>query len=391
MSAERRADLAYIATFAICALALTLSGVLEYRDSQMAHSDFSYIWAGPRTILDGKDPYDAAEWSASVARLGTEAFDDPAVYAYPPFVAIALLPIGALPLSVAAGLWAWSGLLAAALAVRILLRSVVPARALVHGVGAGILLLSQPAVVTLYSGQWTFWLLAALALLVVALRTHRGAVAALSSVALLAKPQVALVMLGGLAWRSWRRAESREAALMLVLPAAIVLISAATMVGWWISWIMEVPGVRSREPHITTLAAALADLGAAAPALTVAVALLAAAITAFSDPRRADSAALWIALALLVAPYARSYDHLLLLVSVVLTCAAAGRAAGAVALAGAAILVPGAWVLFLIVGPIRGSESASVVVPAAVFALAAINAFHPARADALRPRPPVRH
>ena len=390
MSAERRADLTYAATLALCVLLLTLGGVLEHRVALLGTGDFSYIWAGPRTILDGRDPYDAVDWAASVAALGTEAFDDPPVYSYPPFVAIALIPIGALPLSIAAGLWTWAGLIAAALSLRTLLRAVAPAQPLVHGVSAGTLLLSQPAVVTLYSGQWSFWLLSALSVLAVALRRRRHVVAAFASLMLLAKPQFAVFMVGGLAWRAWRRGETRAAAFMLAVPAAIILISAAASAAWWMSWISQVPAERSRELHIATLAAAFTDTGPIAPAITIAVAILVATLAVIVDLRRAQTAGVWVALGLLVAPYARSYDHLLLLVPIVLACAAAGRAAGAAALAGAAILVPGAWLLFLVIGPARGSESATVIIPAAVFALAAITAARGPRIDATLDPPILR-
>lgn len=372
MSAERRADLAYFATLSICAIVLVLSGVLDHRTSQLQHSDFSYIWAGPRTILDGHDPYDPVQWRASVARLGTESFDDPAVYSYPPIVAIVLLPLAALPLPVAAGLWAGPGVLAAALSVRALLRAVVPAQPFLHGSAAGILLLSQPAVVTLYTGQSSFWLLAALSLLLLALRARRAPIAAIASIALLAKPQYVLVMLGGLAARAWRRGERRMLRSIVAVPAAVILLSAASSWAWWISWLSDVPLARSREPHITTLAALFADLGPAALPLTAATILLVLAVVLAGELRRADTTALWISAALLVAPYARSYDQLLLLASVVLISAVAGRAASAVVAAGAAILVPGTWVLFLVVGPYRGSETSSVIVPAAVFVLAAV-------------------
>ena len=105
MSAGRRADFAYAAAVVIALAVLFTAGVTDHRDAIIGHSDFSYIWAGPRTILDGGDPYDASSWSASVARLGTEPFDDPRLYSYPPYVAVTLLPLAVLPLALAAGLW----------------------------------------------------------------------------------------------------------------------------------------------------------------------------------------------------------------------------------------------------------------------------------------------
>ena len=359
MSAGRRADFVYVAAVLIALAVLFVAGATDHRDATIGHSDFSYIWAGPRTILDGGDPYDAASWAASVARLGTEPFDDPSLYSYPPYVAVALLPLAALPLALAAGVWTWGGIAAAVVALRVLLRTVAPGAPVTHGLAAATLLLSQPAVVSFYSGQWSFLLLAALALAVATERrwTRAGALAVLA-----AKPQLGLTIVAGFALRAARRREFATAVATVAPWVAVVGGTALVAARWSSAWLADVPGERIAEPHIATVAAIVGPLAAA---LLIGLALL---VAVAADPRRPEGAALWIAFGLLAAPYARSYDHLLLLVPIVVV--APGRPALAMSALAGLLVVP--WLLFLVVAPALGSESLAVLVPLAVFALVAL-------------------
>src|ERR1051325_2142294 len=99
-----RDDLAYIAGLILGLAVLFGFGFADFREKYVATDDFSYIWLGARVVLDGGDPYAKTDWPAAVERSrvqrGPEAF-----YVYPPHVALALVPLAALPLSTASKAW----------------------------------------------------------------------------------------------------------------------------------------------------------------------------------------------------------------------------------------------------------------------------------------------
>lgn len=370
MSAERRADLAFVTAVLFGIGLLFTTGIVARREALIGHSDFSYIWAGPRTILDGGDPYDAASWAASVARRDTEPFEDPAVYSYAPHIALALLPLGALPLTVAGALWAWGGLVLAAIALWALLRANLAGQPVAH-VAAGLALtISQPAVVSFSTGQWSHLLLAATAGLALAFGRRRGL--GVLAAALTVKPQLFALSLPAVVVAAWAHGRRRLAWTIAVAAVAPPLVAFAARPGWWVRWVTEVPVARSLEPNPTTLLAATRELGTLGTVLTVALLLGGAAVTAAFGPRSRAWLALWLAFGVMAAPYARSYDHLLLLVpAIVAGGGLAGRVGGVGVLALAVLLIAGSWAMMLIVAPPRGSESYSVAIAVAGFVLVA--------------------
>jgi hypothetical protein len=349
-------------------------GAAARHDAVIGYADFSYIWAGPRTILDGADPYDPAQWAASVARLGTEPYDDPAVYSYPPYVALLLLPLGALPLAIADGIWKWGGLAAAVAAVLLLMRTYAIAAPAIAFVAALTLTVSHASAFAFYGGQWSFVLIAALAVLAIAAQRARAVPALAGAIVLLAKPQLALVALGGLALRSWLR-HDRAVALAIGAAAAVLVVgSALALPRAWPTWLEIVPHERSGEPNLATLAVLLRPVPFGT-AIAAAICVLAVLTALRADPRRPASAALWMAGALVAAPYARSYDHLLLLVPLLIVCAGASpRASNVLAAAIGLVLLILPWAIFIAISPALGSESATAIVPVVAFGLVALRA-----------------
>ena len=64
-SPARRADIAFALTVGLCLLALVAFGVIGRRLEMIGNDDFSRIWAGPRAVILGHDPYDPASRSRS--------------------------------------------------------------------------------------------------------------------------------------------------------------------------------------------------------------------------------------------------------------------------------------------------------------------------------------
>jgi hypothetical protein len=74
-------------------------------------TDFMCFWTGAGLVAGGQDPYDPATWSAAVDGLFPNwagllrRSPCPGGYAYPLSTAVATLPLGLLPLRVAALIW----------------------------------------------------------------------------------------------------------------------------------------------------------------------------------------------------------------------------------------------------------------------------------------------
>jgi hypothetical protein len=86
--------------------------------------DFMAFWLGPRLLLQGESPYDAAAWSAGHARSGFPPQDGAFLYPLP--TAVLLLPVGFFSLHTAALIWAAVSLAAIFFVVRSVLRSHLP-------------------------------------------------------------------------------------------------------------------------------------------------------------------------------------------------------------------------------------------------------------------------
>ena len=371
--APRAADVAFGLGLLVGVAVNLVVGAPARHEAVIGYADFSYVWAGPRTILDGGDPYDPAQWSASVRRLGTEPYDDPAVYSYPPYVALELLPLGAMPLAVADGIWLWGGLAAAAVSVLLLLRTYAVRSPAVAFVAALVLLVSQPSVFAFYGGQWSFVLVAALAVLGIAAERRRALGGGVGAVVLLAKPQIGVVILGGIAWRALRRGDRRVTRAVVAAAAAVVGLSAVAVPGWWLGWLEHVPLTRAGEPSLATLPSAVG-----VPAAVIGIGI-AAVIAIRADVRSPVSAALWMTLGVVAAPYARSYEQLLLVVPCVIACAGLSPRAGwAMGIAIATVLIVLPWSIFVAISPVLGSERMSALVAVAAFALIAVRSRTPA-------------
>lgn len=356
-------DLAYGLGLALGLLGLIGFGFAALREARYVDAnDFAGIWAGARALALGSDPYDAETWRATALALQSQ-IPETAVYGYPAWVAAALAPLALLPLRAASLVWTIGGMVLAAAALRALLRDRVPGLPAVHTLTGLALLLSQPAVISFYDGQWSYLLIALVSLALVLERRRPAIAGSIGALAILAKPHLFLLALPGLA----REAGPRAALAAVTTAAVAIAISLAAAPGWVAPYLQHVAASRvPATPRGTALPTALFDLVGPAglwlsAGVLLAVALL-AATAAPGDRRLAASLAVSIAFA----PYVWSYDHHLLLVPLVLACGAlrrvALRLALALAVAGSLLLLIGGTVLHGVFADARGSESFNGVV-----------------------------
>jgi hypothetical protein len=367
---QRLADLALVSGLALGLVLLFVFGFFDLRDRLVDHNDFTYTWAGARTIVDGGNPYVPADWLGTVGRYGTTPPHEQ-VFGYPPWIALAAVPVAVLPVPIASGLWTFGGMAAAALALRVLLRSLVPDPPLVHFLAGLALFASQPGSANVWSGQWTFILFAVLAVTVAAVR-GRGRVALLATFLLTVKPQLVAFALPAFARTGLARWGPRYLALASAPTALAIAIGWLAFPGWLEAWRTKLFEQRLAVQPPTTLANGLGDLIGPFGAVIAAGVVLALVATGLAFTPRGDAfLAVWLAISATTPIYSWSYDHLLLIVPLVIATAVVGRRSrragvtfAAVAF-GAFLIVP---VLLYVVADVRQNESFNIFVPLAVAA-----------------------
>ncbi len=368
MTRQRVADLALVSGLALGLVMLAVFGFFDLRDRLVDRNDFTYTWAGARTIVDGGSPYEGADWLRTVERYGTTPPHE-MVFGYPPWIALAAVPFAVLPVPIASGLWTFGGMAAAALALRVLLRSLAPDPPLVHFLSGLALFASQPGSANVWSGQWTFILLAVLAATVAAIR-ERGRMALLATFLLTTKPQLVAFAFPAFARAALARWGPRYLALAAVPPAIAIAIGWLAFPGWLEAWRTKLFEQRLAVQPPTTLANGLGDLIGPVGAVIAAGLVLALVGAGLAFTPRGDAfLAVWLAISATTPIYSWSYDHLLLIVPLVITTAVVGRRsrrAGATFAAvafGAFLIVP---VLLYMIADARQNESFNIFVPLAV-------------------------
>ena len=393
----RRTDIAFWAATSVSLAVFALLGPLERRIELIGEDDLSRIWAGPRAFLTGTDPYDPSGWYAAAVALGTQA-PDTAVYIYPPWVTLVLLPLGALPLLLASFLWLGASLALAIFALRAALTTLLPGRWPEHALLAATLVLTWSGVVNLTIGQWGHILVAAIFATVLLLRRGRYAVAGLAAVALVVKPHLFLLTAPALAvqalWPTEGRVPARAGVrfVAVALGVAVALVAAAWIVfpSWWPSWLQGVVGQQVQLTRNTVAGFLGVVFGPSGTPFAPLVILALVALALRFHPRSPGWLPVWTALSIVVVPYASSYDHILLIVPVVLAAGAllpmSPRASRLVAIAGAAVLLLLTPVVYAI-AVLRHGESHSVVVPLAVFAIVTVGLWRFRTPPATLPAP----
>ena len=369
------ADLALFAGLAMGAAALFAFGIVDYRERILSTNDFAGFWAGARLIVLGIDPYDPSVYRSAIAQLGTQ-HPDVTVFGYPPWMALALLPFGFLPLPLASGLWTGAGLIAGVYALRALLRAVVPELPLVHWLAGLTLLASQAGIATFFNGQWAFLLLA-VSIGIFLLQAEHPRIAGLLAVCAFAKPQ--LFTFAAWSWLRAAHAQGRLLAFASIAAGGVILIVLATLIAapvafasWWASVFLW----RVSDPTTPTLSASFADLlGSRGAFAAVAVLVVALVIALRLRPTSLGWWSLWPVLSLLGATYTHSYDQLLLLppliVSTAVVAARSRRQAILYTALWGFLMLPGSMVLQGLAA-YRDRENYTVLLTVAVFITIAI-------------------
>lgn len=369
MTDARRADLAYFTAIGFGILFLVLGGPIGRRLEMVHYNDFSGVWSGPSTFLLGISPWDPARYADTAIALGTKT-PDALVYDYMPWVMFGMLPFALVPLEVAGWAWMLISIGSATFALRGMLRAFVPGRVPAHFALGLALFVGQPGFHAVVLGQWSLVLMSAVTGVVLAIRASRPLVAAFPSLLFLAKPQLFVFTVIGLAYGALRRPVLRRYVLVAGAIALVVVAASWLAVGDWLTpWLADIPGRRTLRSAV--LQSALNELVGPSGRVIAAILILAgAALASRFTPGSDASLAAWISLSSAGAIYSWSYDQVLLFVPIVLAAGvlarSAPRYATPFAVTWAIVLLVVSPVLYAI-GVARHDETFSCVVPVTAF------------------------
>jgi glycosyl transferase family 87 len=388
VTASRRADLAYFTAIAFGLLFVILGGPLGRRLEMVHFNDFSGVWSGPSTYLLGVSPWDPTRYSDVAISLGTKT-PDALVYDYMPWVMFGMLPFALVPLEVAGWIWMLLSMAAATFALRGMLRAYLPGLPVPHFALGLALFVGQPGFHAVVLGQWSLMLMSGVAAVILAIRAGKPALAAIPSLLFLAKPQLFVFTVLGLAYGALRRPVYRRYVLIAGAIALVVVVVSWLAVGDWLSaWLADIPGRRTLRSAV--LQSALNELIGPAGRVLAAVLILAGAWFASRfEPGSDASLAAWTSLSSAGAIYSWSYDQVLLFVPIVITAGilarTSSRAAVRFALAWAFVLLivsP----IFYAIGVARHDETFSCLVPDAAFVVIVALLWRHRNAPASEPR-----
>lgn len=353
-ASERRADIAFLASLAVGGIALVLLGFAQLRVNKLGTDDFATAWAGARALVIGADPYDVTTWIDTVRGILENPLLDTAVYAYPPWVALALVPFGALAAATAGIVWSLAGIAAAIVAVRGLLRAYVPGRPWAHATVGALLLTAAPAVVALALGQWPFVFIAMLSAIVVLLRAERPVAAGLVAILMLAKPPLFVFTAVALAVRALWPGNERVGRPFFVTATAAgiatIALSWLIIPSWWPAYLIHVAAHQLTIEPVTLQTLFVTLFGPNGGWLAPPVLLGMVATGLRFHPLSDGWLPVWFALSSAGALYSNTYDVLLLIVPIVLSAGAlrSRRRSALVIVSGALLLFPVMWYLHTI-------------------------------------------
>jgi len=371
------------ARLAAIALVLLAAGAVAARTNLYYQAtDFFCLYHGARSLVVGHDPYDEAWWREVAGGLYPDPSGHlvpsscPGRYGYPLWTAVVMVPIGALPIELAASAWmaislgaALAGAWWAWLAVR------GPARlAPLFGI---LLVTAQPLWLLVIYGQITGVMLGVAGLFTLLVARGRAAAgAALAGLAL--KPQTVALAIPAIALRALLLRRWRFLVVAAGTGVAMIVVPMLFLPGWIFEWLDELVVRRARVAvFLPTAWGFAADVFGNAAVGALLIAAVAIGCWLLVRRSRVDDIglfALTLPLSLFATPYAWSYDFLVLFVSYAFVLARAADApsrtrmwltVGAVALAG-----PVQWLLYSVAFP-RGNETLSAVVTAATALLVA--------------------
>lgn len=367
---------AWILAVALAVVAVAVLIAAGQPGSAYRHRDFLGFWAASRLLIEGGDPYNAAEFTVIVEREATAPLlplPPPVRHIYPLWTVIALVPLAALPFDVATAVWVVAQIGVVALALHALARLFDLTRAdrvVLFGFAAAF----QPLWLLAAGGNITGFVLGAYVAALAAVGRRPAAAGGLLSV-LAMKPHPFIVAAPAILLAAPARDRVR---ILVGGTIGLALLVASTLpfgAGWIPAWIDAALG---QQLQPTGSNATVWTLGRVLPLPGIAPLLALAAILALAGWWRTSGApartlvAGAVPVSLFVAPHGWSYDQVLLLVTLAAILAELSALRGTLRTVAlilvAAVAVPLPWSLYAAAFA-AGGEERSALTPLVFFAL----------------------
>lgn len=292
--------------------------------------DFQVIYHADLGLLRGISIYDHAGQVNMIAELARVQPEQVQVlpFPYPPWYALAALPLAFLPIQIAARIWFGLNLILLFLSVYLLTDEWTPKKRLFSFLFAFIFI---PALGTLLVGQYIFPVLLGASLWIYAVRKQNPALIALASALLTFKPHLgALILLAGLVHLWLRRDAFGRRALIYTAVSGIVLflIGFFADIAWPVNYIHSLlafrqnSGVASCELCASlpvAITSFISGESSLAPAPFIGLAIFLIIVIWWGIARREIIKhpvwlmAIAVIITLLASPYLLNYDFVLLL------------------------------------------------------------------------------
>ena len=341
--------------------------------------DHFVFWFAGHLVFTGASPYDLSSWQlirtygptpeGAVVNVLYAVSDShlESLWAHPPWTALAMVPFGALPLTV--GVLAWHAVLVIAGLVALVAGAyAVGLRpGLAFAVALPAVALSNPFVTAMRTGHFDVLVVLGAVLLTIGLVRSRAPLVVTGALLAVLKPHVILLLVPAAAW-TLIRARAWGTILATTVPLGAMAAVSVAFVPQYLPRLFARLDVKLENGLATTW-----ELGRQlAPSQPLALAVLLIVLTFVSalvvdratpvERRTGVRMALAMALSLVVAPYANAYDGVVLAPLAFVAFGFLERRPIALAVAGIAVVVLSWW---LSVGLVAqwGSQSATAIVP----------------------------
>jgi hypothetical protein len=317
----------WIATLAIVTLFLLFTwgqySILS-RSYNYANQDFMSLWGGGRALLEGLNPYDPEVWQPLRARYGSTWMPTQAA-PFPVWTAVFLVPFALLPINLAASAWLTFSEIALGVCAYLLLTYAENTKItrLSFLLVVFSLFTYRATVVTLLNGQITVALLLIVVLFLILLKRNKPQLAGFVFAFLALKPNpfllfVPLIAVWLLIHKRWKVITGG------VMGGALLLILGwLVLPGWIADWMhaSEMAVVAPRTPTVWGIGGdvAFSYWQVIGLTLVIIVTFLVGLMTVGNKTLEITHVvSLGLIASLLITPYAWAYEHVLLLVPLLL-------------------------------------------------------------------------
>lgn len=306
----------------------TTAWMVAKSQNHMLDSDFFTFWLGGKMVGQGQNPFDPVQWKNGHELAGSTWLEN-LIYCYPLPLAYLTLPIGAMPIGLAAPLWLFLSASSIVLAI-LIIQSRRKGGLWVSRLFPVLLGLAvfRPVLTTIRNGQLGGFFLLTIAAVLFFAEKKKWVIAGLLSGLLYLKPTLGLPILGLLFIWFHKNRGMKGILTNIIMAGTVIIVSVIHQPGWIASFFsigtQKGSTVFMSTPTIWGIAGKLCSLNSGCTQIVGIVIfiliVLAAIVLYWRYSARMD---IWLAgsiavlISLMITPYLWAYDQVLLILPIV--------------------------------------------------------------------------